>query len=96
MDFAVPADYRVKVKECQKSGQMLGHCQRDENVVNNEGDSDTNCNWCPCNGPQEPGNRSHWTGYYRNYQNHQDLEFFNFKNLFTFYHTLYKSNVTGL
>ena len=42
MDFAVPVDHRVKIKESEKK---------------DEGDGNTNCNWCTWNGPQKLGKK---------------------------------------
>ena len=45
VDFAVPADHRVRLKE----RQILGPGQRTEKTVEHEGESRTNSNWCPRN-----------------------------------------------
>ena len=40
MDFAVPADHRIKLKECEKKDKYLNL------AVEHAGDNYTNCNWC--------------------------------------------------
>ena len=45
MDFAVPADNRIKLKENKKKDKYLdlaGELKKQEH----ESDGDTNCNWC--------------------------------------------------
>ena len=39
MDFAVPADDKVKLKESEKKDKLV--------------DGDTNCGWCTWNSPQK-------------------------------------------
>ena len=39
VDFAVPADHRIELKECEKKNKYLDL----------EGDNYTNCNWCVWN-----------------------------------------------
>ena len=41
VDFAVPADHRIKLKECKKKGI--------EKIMEHAGDNNTNCNWCVWN-----------------------------------------------
>ena len=50
MDFAVPADHRVKLKESEKRDKYrdLG---REQKTIEHEGGGDTNCNWCTQNNP---------------------------------------------
>ena len=55
MDFAVPADPRVKLKENEKIDKISGPCQRTEKVMEYESESDTNCSWCTWNGPKRIG-----------------------------------------
>ena len=43
VDFAGPADHRVKLKENLKNGQISGPCQKTEKVMEYESESDTNC-----------------------------------------------------
>ena len=42
VDFAVPADHRIKLKECEKKDKYLDL----EKAVEHAGDNYTNCNWC--------------------------------------------------
>ena len=43
MDFVVPADPRVKLKESEKRNKYLDLAR--ERKKKHEGDGDTNCNW---------------------------------------------------
>ena len=43
MDFNVPADHRVKLKESEKKNK---YCEGIEKTVEHECDDYTNCNWC--------------------------------------------------
>ncbi len=43
VDFAVPADHRIKLKECEKKDKYL------DLAVEHGGDNYTNCNWCVWN-----------------------------------------------
>ena len=54
MDFAVPADHRVKIKE-SKMRQLLRLSQGTKKVMEHKGDGATNCNRCPWNSPQRVG-----------------------------------------
>ena len=46
MDFAVSADYRVKLKECEKKDKYLDLARKLKKTVKHENDENTNCNWC--------------------------------------------------
>ena len=52
VDFAVPADHKVKKKR-----RVHGPCLRTKKAVKHESDGDTSCNWCTWNGPQSFGKR---------------------------------------
>ena len=54
VDFAIPADHRVKVKESEKLGKYRNLAREIKNVVEHENDSDTLHSWGPWNGPNEP------------------------------------------
>ena len=61
MDFAVPADNRVKIKESWKMDKyldLLGEGKK----LKREGDGDWNCSWSPWNSPQRPGKEVKETG----------------------------------
>ena len=45
MDFFVPVDHRIKLKECEKRDEYLD-LARELSTMEHEGDGDTNCNWC--------------------------------------------------
>ena len=52
VDFAVPDDHRVKLKETKKKKKeistltLLENWKKHEITMEHESDSDTNCNWC--------------------------------------------------
>ena len=48
MDFAIPADHKVKMNNSEKVDKYLDFTTA-EKVVEHEGDSDTNCSWCTWN-----------------------------------------------
>ena len=60
VDFAIPADHRIKIKqnEKQKDRQISG---RELNTVIHESDSDTNCCWCTWNSLQRLGKKTSGT-----------------------------------
>ena len=45
VDFAVPADHRIKLKECEKKDKYLD-LARELKKMYHEGDNYTNCDWC--------------------------------------------------
>ena len=45
MDFAVPADHRVKLKEREKRNRYLDLANELKKSTEHESDSDTNFNW---------------------------------------------------
>ena len=51
VNFSIPEDHRMKLKEWQ----VLGLCQITKKTVEHEGDSDTYCYWCTLNNPQRLG-----------------------------------------
>ena len=59
MNFAVPEDQRLKLKESKKEDKYLelareGKTKQKQNkTAAYEVDGDTNCNWCSWNGSQE-------------------------------------------
>ena len=49
VDFAVPADHRIKLKECEKKDKYFDHVRelkKKKQTMEPEGDNYTNCNWC--------------------------------------------------
>ena len=48
VDFAVPADHRIKLKECEKRDKYLD-LARELKKLEHTGDNYTNCNWCDWN-----------------------------------------------
>ena len=51
MDFAVPDDYRIKLKECEKKDKYLDLARELKEIMEHEGDKYTNLDWYfrPCN-----------------------------------------------
>ena len=52
MDFAVPADHSVKIKESEKRDKYLD-LAREQITMEHEGDGDTNCDWCTWDNSQK-------------------------------------------
>ena len=46
VDFAVPADHRIKLKECEKGDKYLDLARELKTSMEHEGDNYTNCDWC--------------------------------------------------
>ena len=46
VDFAVPADHRIKLKECEKKDKYLDLARKLKKTMEHEGDNYTNCDWC--------------------------------------------------
>ena len=46
VDFAVLADHRIKLKECEKKDKYLGLAKELKKSMDQEGDNYTNCDWC--------------------------------------------------
>ena len=49
IDFAIPADHRIKLKECEKKDKYLDLARELKKTVEHAGDNCTNCNWCVWN-----------------------------------------------
>ena len=49
VDFSVPADHRIKLKECEKKDKYLDLARELKKTVEQAGDNNTNCNWCVWN-----------------------------------------------
>ena len=45
LDFAVPVDHRVKLKECEKRDKYLDIARELKKKVKHESDDYTNCKW---------------------------------------------------
>ena len=52
MEFAVVTDHKVRVKENEKRDKYLVVARELEKTMGDEGDSETNCNWCTWNDSQ--------------------------------------------
>ena len=46
VDFAVPADHRIKLKECEKMDKYLDLVWKLKKTMKHEGDNYTNWDWC--------------------------------------------------
>ncbi len=46
MNFTVPADHRIKLKECEKRDKYLDLARGLKKNVEHEGDNYTNRDWC--------------------------------------------------
>ena len=46
LDFAVPADYRIKLKESKKKDKYLDLARKIEKTMEHDGDNHTNCDCC--------------------------------------------------
>ena len=46
VDFTVPADHRIKLKECEKGDKYLDLARELKKTMEHEGDNYTNCEWC--------------------------------------------------
>ncbi len=46
MDFAVPANHRMKLKESVKKEKYLDQAREVKKKMEHEGDNFTNCDWC--------------------------------------------------
>ena len=49
VNFAVPADHRIKLKECEKKDIYLDLARELKKTMEHAGDNYTNCNWCVWN-----------------------------------------------
>ena len=45
VDFAVPANHWIKLKECEKKDKYLGLARELKETMEHEGDNYTNCDW---------------------------------------------------
>ena len=50
VDFAVSADHRIKLKECEKRDKYIDLARELKKTMEYEGDNYTNCDWCPWHG----------------------------------------------
>ena len=46
VDFAVPVDHRISLKECEKKDKYLDLARNIEKAVEHESDDCANCDWC--------------------------------------------------
>ena len=46
VDFAVPADYRINLKECEKKDKYIDLARELKKAVEHESDDCTHCDWC--------------------------------------------------
>ena len=62
LNFAVPADHRVKLKECEKNDKYLDLAWEWKKPVDHESDGYTNCNWCSWYNHQRTGTKTEGHG----------------------------------
>ena len=46
VDFAVPADHRIKLNECEKRDKYFDLARELKKTMEHEGDNYANCDWC--------------------------------------------------
>ena len=46
VNLAVPADHRIKLKECEKKDKYLDLARELKKTMEHESDDCTNCDWC--------------------------------------------------
>ena len=46
IDFAVPTEHRIKLKECEKKDKYLNLAMELKKTMEHAVDNYTNCNWC--------------------------------------------------
>ena len=46
IDFAIPADHRIELKECEKRDKNLDLARELKKTMKHEGDNYNNCDWC--------------------------------------------------
>ena len=73
MDFTVPADQRVKLKEDKKKDKYLDIAKELKKTVKPECDDDTNCNWCSWYSHQRIGKRTGGPGNKRTSEDHPNV-----------------------
>ena len=49
VDFAVPANHRIKLKECKMKDKYLDLARELKKTMEHAGDNYDNCNWCVWN-----------------------------------------------
>ena len=73
MDFSVPADRRVKIKEGEKRDKYLDVAREIKiKAVKHEGDGDTDYNWSTWKGPTLLGEKPGGIGNQRKNRDHSD------------------------
>ena len=72
VDFAVSADYSVKIKESENIDKYLDLARELKKVLEREHDGDTSCSWSPCNCPQKFEKETGGIGDQRKNQDHLD------------------------
>ena len=64
VNFAVPADHRIKLKECEKRDKYLDLTRELKKSMEHEDDNYTNCDWCIWHGNKRimkgPGGFGSW------------------------------------
>ena len=74
MDFAVPAEHKVKIKENTNSDIYLDLAREQNIYVEHKSDGDTNCKWCARKIPQRPRKGTGGFRKQRISRDHQDYK----------------------
>ena len=53
MNFVVQVEHRVKIKESEKRDNYKDLARELKKTMENDGEDDTNCDWCISNNPQK-------------------------------------------
>ena len=72
MDFAVPADHKVKLKESENRDKYLELARDLKKTLEHECNSDIRCNKFTCYNPQRIGKRTGRLGYKKTSRDHSD------------------------
>ena len=70
MDFIVPAEHRVKLKENKKRDVYQDLARELKTTMENDADGDTSRNWCTRNNPQKLGKGTRILGNKRTRRDH--------------------------
>ena len=73
VDFAVPADHRIKLKEKEKKDKYVDLAKELKKNMEHESDVYTNCNWCSWYSHQRNDKGTGWLGNKRTSVDHPTL-----------------------
>ena len=73
VEFAIPADLRVKLKDSEKRDKYLEFVREEKKTtMEHEGDYDNSCNWCTWNNSQRIGKKARRLGNKSSSGDYQD------------------------